>query len=172
MKDMKDKNEKENFGKSEFATFGAGCFWGVQVAFSNTPGVVGTSVGYMGGDEKKYPNPTYEQVCSDKTGYVEVVHVQYNPDKISYEKILEVFWENHNPTTKNRQGPDIGSQYASVIFYHTPRQRSLALLSKIARQKKIGKPIVTEIREAATYFLAEDYHQRYLEKRGLASCKI
>lgn len=153
------------------ATFGAGCFWGVEAAFRQVQGVVSTSVGYTGGSLK---NPTYEDVCSGRTGHAEAVEVIYDPAKISYEQLLQVFWENHDPTTLNRQGPDVGTQYRSAIFYHTPEQQAAALAAKAKLQTsgRYQRPIVTEIVAASPYYLAEDYHQQYLEKRGLASCHI
>jgi peptide-methionine (S)-S-oxide reductase len=156
---------------TEKATFGAGCFWGVEAAFRQLPGVVDTAVGYAGGG---LPNPTYEDVCSDETGHAEVVEVTYNPKRLSYDQLLKVFWENHDPTQLNRQGPDVGNQYRSAIFFHSPAQREIAFASKEALEKsgRYRKPVVTEITPAQTFWRAEDYHQRYLEKRGLASCKI
>ena len=153
------------------ATFGAGCFWGVEAAFRQLQGVISTSVGYTGGSLK---NPTYENVCSGNTGHAEAVEVIYDPARISYEQLLQVFWENHDPTTLNRQGPDIGAQYRSAIFYHTPEQMAAALAAKEKLQTsgRYKRPIVTEITAASPYYLAEDYHQQYLEKRGLASCHI
>lgn len=153
------------------ATFGAGCFWGVEAAFRQVQGVVSTSVGYTGGSLK---NPAYEDVCSGGTGHAEAVEVVYDPAKISYEQLLQVFWENHDPTTLNRQGPDIGAQYRSAIFYHTPEQKAAALAAKEKLQTggRYKRPIVTEIAAASPYYLAEDYHQQYLEKRGLANCHI
>ncbi len=153
------------------ATFGAGCFWGVEAAFRQLQGVISTSVGYTGGSLK---NPTYENVCSGNTGHAEAVEVIYDPARISYEQLLQVFWENHDPTTLNRQGPDIGAQYRSAIFYHTPEQMAAALTTKEKLQVsgRYKRPIVTEITAASPYYLAEDYHQQYLEKRGLASCHI
>ncbi len=153
------------------ATFGAGCFWGVEAAFRQVQGVISTSVGYTGGSLK---NPTYEDVCSGRTGHAEAVEVIYDPAKISYEQLLQVFWENHDPTTLNRQGPDVGTQYRSAIFYHTPEQQAAALAAKEKLQTsgRYKRPIVTEIVAASPYYLAEDYHQQYLEKRGLASCHI
>jgi len=154
------------------ATFGAGCFWGVEAEFLQlASGIVSTTVGYEGGTMK---NPTYRDVCTDRTGHAEVVEVEYDPEKISYEDLLKVFWENHDPTTLNRQGPDVGKQYRSVIFYHTPEQQAAALASK-ERLEKAGRyrrPIVTEVVPATTFYPAEDYHQQYLEKRGLSSCKF
>lgn len=153
------------------ATFGAGCFWGVEAAFRQVQGVVSTSVGYTGGSLK---NPTYEDVCSGRTGHAEAVEVIYDPAKISYEQLLQVFWENHDPTTLNRQGPDVGTQYRSAIFYHSPEQQAAALAAKEKLQTsgRYKRPIVTEIVAASPYYWAEDYHQQYLEKRGLASCHI
>jgi peptide-methionine (S)-S-oxide reductase len=153
------------------ATFGAGCFWGVEVAFRNTPGVVDAVVGYEGG---ALANPTYRDVCSHTTGHAEVVEVTYDPAEVSYETLLNVFWDEHDPTQLNRQGPDIGDQYRSVIFYHTPEQRAEAEASKERLQAsgKYRRPIVTLIEPAQTFYPAEEYHQRYLEKRGLATCRI
>lgn len=155
----------------EKATFGAGCFWGVEGAFRQVEGVVATAVGYMGG---RLPNPTYEDVCTDQTGHAEAVEVQYDPSKVAYEQLLKVFWENHNPTTLNRQGPDLGTQYRSVIFFHTPEQKAAAMASKenLGRSGVFQRPIVTEIVPACDFYRAEEYHQRYLEKHGLATCKI
>lgn len=151
------------------ATFAAGCFWGVEEIFRNIEGVVSTEVGYSGG---KRENPSYEQVCSDATGHSEAVRVEFDPEKVSYEKLLEVFWKNHNPTTPNQQGPDYGSQYRSVIFYHTPEQRLLAEMSRDALEAsgKWRNPIVTEIVQAMPFYRAEEYHQKYLMKRGEGSC--
>jgi len=154
------------------ATFGAGCFWGVEAEFRQLPkGVVSTAVGYEGGTMK---NPTYRDVCTDRTGHAEVVEVEYEPEKISYEDLLKVFWANHDPTTLNRQGPDVGKQYRSVIFYHTPEQQAAALASKEKLEKsgRYRRPIVTETVPATSFYRAEDYHQQYLEKRGLSSCKF
>lgn len=153
------------------ATFGAGCFWGVEAAFRQISGVIATQVGYAGGTLK---NPTYEDVCTDTTGHAEVVEVEYDPERVSYEKLLEVFWKNHDPTTLNRQGPDIGTQYRSAIFYHDEEQKAMATASK-KKLEECGaykKPIVTEITPASTFYRAEEYHQQYLEKRGLAHCSI
>lgn len=154
----------------EKATFGAGCFWGVESAFRQVDGVVSTAVGYMGGTLK---NPTYKDVCTGGTGHAEVVHVEYDPAKVSYEELLKVFWANHDPTTKNRQGPDIGTQYRSVIFFHTPQQEAAAKASKerLDREGVYRRPIVTEIVPAPEFYRAEDYHQQYLEKRGVAHCR-
>lgn len=153
------------------ATFGAGCFWGVEETFRKLPGVIDTEVGYMGGTKE---NPTYEEVCTDKTGHAEVVKVEYNPDEISYEQLLEVFWTSHNPTTLNRQGPDIGTQYRSVIFYYTEEQKALAEASKKEwdASGRFKDPIVTQIVPASTFWRAEEYHQRYLQKKGLDSCHL
>jgi len=153
----------------EKATFAAGCFWGVEAVFRAVPGVVSTTVGYTGGTMK---NPRYEDVCTGRTGHAESVEVAYDPRRVSYEKLLDVFWENHDPTTPNRQGPDHGTQYRSVIFYHTPEQQAAASASK-ERLEKSGvypRPIVTQIVPASTFYPAEDYHQQYLEKRGLSTC--
>jgi len=153
------------------ATFGAGCFWGVEAAFRQTPGVLATAVGYAGG---KLDNPTYQDVCTDRTGHAEVVQVDYDPAKVSYDDLLKVFWTEHDPTTMNRQGPDVGSQYRSVIFFHTPEQEAAAKASKEKLEKsgKYKRPIVTQIVAAPTFYRAEEYHQQYLEKRGLAHCGI
>jgi peptide-methionine (S)-S-oxide reductase len=153
------------------ATFAAGCFWGVESTFRQLPGVVSTRVGYTGGNTA---NPTYEDVCTDRTGHAEAVEVEYDPAKISYDRLLNVFWENHDPTTPNRQGPDWGTQYRSVIFFHSPEQESAATASKEAldRSGRFRNKIVTQIVPATTFYQAEDYHQQYLEKRGLASCHI
>lgn len=153
------------------ATFGAGCFWGVQAAFQTLEGVVQTMAGYMGGTLK---NPTYEAVCTDTTGHAEVVHITYDETIISYENLLDIFWNIHDPTQYNRQGPDRGTQYRSVIFYHTEQQRSMALSSKeqLASQKIYGKPIVTQIVKAQTFYPAEEYHQDYLKKHGASACSI
>ena len=153
------------------ATFGAGCFWGVEAAFRQIKGVTATAVGYEGGHLQ---NPTYKDVCTDRTGHAEVVEVEYNPDLVSYDTLLKVFWENHDPTQLNRQGPDFGTQYRTVIFYHTPEQEAEAKVSKAAVEAsgKFKRPVVTQIVPATTFFIAEDYHQQYLEKRGMSSCHI
>ncbi len=160
--------------REEKACFGAGCFWGVELLFSKTEGVLSAKSGYMGGDEGKYPNPSYEQVCSDETGYAEVVEVKFDSDKIKYKDLVKIFFENHNPTTLNRQGPDYGSQYRSVIFYYDNSQKEIAEKIKADYQKMIGKErtIVTQISKAGTFFEAEEYHQKYLEKKGITSCHI
>lgn len=157
--------------RKELATFGMGCFWGVELMFSKIPGVTSTSVGYMGGDSK-IKNVTYEQVCTDTTGYAEVVQVVFDSDKVKYEDLLNVFWKNHDSTSLNRQGHDVGTQYRSAIFYQNQKQKKVALKSKDEYQKKIVKKIVTQIVEAGHYYMAEDYHQKYLEKKGLTSCHI
>ena len=151
------------------ATFGAGCFWSVEAAFRQVPGVVDTAVGYAGGTTQ---DPTEEDVNSDGTGHAEVVEVEYDPETVAYERLLDVFWANHDPTTLNRQGPDVGSQYRSVIFFHTPEQEAAARASKenLDRSGRFRRPIVTEIAPAPPFYRAEEYHQRYLEKRGLAHC--
>jgi peptide-methionine (S)-S-oxide reductase len=155
----------------EKATFGAGCFWGVEAAFRQIKGVVSTSVGYSGG---AYNNPSYRDVCTGRTGHAEVVEVVYDPARVAYDALLQVFWENHNPTTMNRQGPDVGTQYRSAIFFHSPEQQAAALASKtkLDSSGKYGRPIVTEITPASQFYTAEDYHQQYLEKRGLSTCHI
>jgi methionine-S-sulfoxide reductase len=149
------------------ATFGAGCFWGVEAAFRRTAGVTGTKVGYAGG---AVDNPTYEQVCSDATGHAEVVEVTYDDEQVPYEQLLTIFWLEHDPTQLNRQGPDVGSQYRSVIFVHDEEQRAAAEASREAVQARSTRPVVTQIEDAPPFWEAEDYHQQYLEKRGLASC--
>jgi peptide-methionine (S)-S-oxide reductase len=153
------------------ATFAAGCFWGVEATFRQIPGVTATRVGYTGGDLK---SPTYKDVCTDRTGHAEAVEVEHNPAEVSYGDLLNVFWENHDPTQLNRQGPDFGTQYRSAIFYHSPEQEQAARASKQAREesRQFSRPIVTQIVPAVTFYEAEDYHQQYLEKRGLATCHI
>jgi peptide-methionine (S)-S-oxide reductase len=149
----------------EKATFGAGCFWGIEAEFRKVEGVVDVTVGYSGG---ALENPTYKDVCSGTTGHAEVVEVEYDPSKVSFEELLEVFWENHDPTTPNRQGPDVGTQYRSAIFFHTPEQEAAARASKEQAQARFKNPIVTEITPAAEFYRAEEYHQRYFEKNRLA----
>lgn len=151
------------------ATFAAGCFWGVEAAFRQVQGVLETAVGYSGGH---YDNPSYKDVCTGKTGHAEVVRVKFDPERVSYDELLDVFWSEHNPTTKNRQGWDVGTQYRSAIFYHDDEQKALATESRdrLEASGKYRKPIVTEITQVSEFYPAEDYHQRYLEKRGLASC--
>jgi peptide-methionine (S)-S-oxide reductase len=153
------------------ATFGAGCFWGVELAFRGVPGVADVAVGYAGGHLQ---DPTYHDVCSGLTGHAEVVEVDYDPEKVAFAKLLEVFWSIHDPTTLNRQGPDVGSQYRSAIFTHDAEQDTVARSSKEAEQSsgRFRRPIVTEITPASTFYRAEEYHQRYLEKHGRAGCSI
>ena len=153
----------------EIATFGAGCFWGIEAAFRQVPGVTDAVVGYAGGHTA---NPTYKDVCTDGTGHAEVVQVTFDPEQLSYEKLLEVFWKIHDPTQLNRQGPDFGTQYRSAIFFHSPEQEAVARKSKEQAQAsgRFRRPIVTEITPASAFYRAEEYHQRYLEKRGAASC--
>ncbi len=155
----------------EKATFGAGCFWGVQAAFDSVEGVISTTVGYTGGT---MDNPTYRDVCGHQTGHAEAVEVTFNPSIVSFEKLLEVFWNMHDPTTLNRQGPDVGDQYRSAIFYHTPEQREKAERSKSEQQAsgRFRNPIVTEIVPAGRFWRAEEYHQKYLVKHGRASCHL
>ncbi|MEK6800998.1 MAG: peptide-methionine (S)-S-oxide reductase MsrA [Nanoarchaeota archaeon] len=156
--------------KTEKATFGAGCFWQVQYIFSELKGVIKAESGYMGDSEFK--NPTYEQVCSGETNHAEVVQVVFYPKKVSYNSLLEIFWKNHNPTELNRQGPDIGSQYRSVVFYHTKEQEELAEKSKKDHQKSLSKKIVTQILPAQNFYKAEEYHQDYLKKHNKTYCHI
>lgn len=153
------------------ALFGAGCFWGVEAAFRKMEGVTATAVGYAGGTKEE---PTYREVCSDRTGHAEVVQVKFDPEKISYGKLLDAFWKLHDPTQVNRQGPDVGSQYRSVIFYHNEDQKQAAEESKKALEESgtYAKPIATHIEPAPEFYMAEEYHQQYLEKKGLASCHI
>jgi peptide-methionine (S)-S-oxide reductase len=153
----------------EKATFGAGCFWGVEATFRQLAGVKSTQVGYAGG---KLENPSYEDVCTDRTGHAEVVEVTFDPAVISFHDLLNVFWENHDPTTKNRQGPDVGTQYRSVIFFHSPEQEAEAKRSRAEAQKRFKRPIVTEIEPAREFWRAEEYHQQYLEKRWLSHCHL
>ena len=149
------------------ATFAAGCFWHVEDLLSKTQGVKSTQVGYIGG---QLSNPTYEEVCTDKTGHAEAVEVEYNPDEISYETLLDVFWNNHNPTTLNRQGPDVGIQYRSVIFYHNDEQKEIAEKSKqkLDKSGQYDRPIVTEIVPTPIFYKAEEYHQKYFKKHGFS----
>ena len=153
----------------EKATFAAGCFWGVEHAFRQIDGVTSTAVGYIGGAAE---NPTYEAVCTDRTGHAEAVEVEFDPQQVSYETLLEAFWTCHDPTQANRQGPDVGSQYRSAIFFHGQEQQATAERSRENRQAHLAKPIATEITPAAVFWQAEDYHQQYLEKRGMVSCHI
>jgi peptide-methionine (S)-S-oxide reductase len=153
------------------AAFAAGCFWGVEHVFRQVEGVVATRVGYSGGTT---PNPTYKQVCTGRTGHAEAVEVAYDPDRVRYEDLLGVFWENHDPTTRNRQGVDIGNQYRSVIFVHDDEQKQAALRSRdeLGDSGKFRRPIVTEIVPAAEFWQAEEYHQQYYKKNGIASCRL
>ena len=153
------------------ATFGAGCFWGVEAAFRQVPGVVDVAVGYSGGRTER---PTYEQVCTDRTGHAEVVEVQFDPEQVSFEKLLDVFWQSHDPTQVNRQGPDVGRQYRSAIFYHDDAQRKTAEKSMqvLEASRNFARPIATEITPAGPFWRAEEYHQRYLEKHGLGACHL
>ncbi|MBI2550201.1 peptide-methionine (S)-S-oxide reductase MsrA [Candidatus Woesearchaeota archaeon] len=156
----------------EKATFAAGCFWHVEAMFRQIKGITSTQVGYSGGE---MPNPTYEDVCSSHTGHAESVEVTFDPEKVSYEKLLDIFWNNHDPTQVNRQGPDIGSQYRSVIFYNSAKQKAAAMKSKQQLQKSLkykNRKIATEIIAAKTFYRAEEYHQQYLEKRGLSTCRM
>jgi peptide-methionine (S)-S-oxide reductase len=156
---------------TELATFAAGCFWGVEVKFRAIPGVVDAEVGYSNGHME---NPTYKDVCTDETGHAEVVQVAFDPEKVSYETLVEAFWQMHDPTQVNRQGPDFGKQYRTAIFTHSPEQEAIAKQSKAALEasKKFSPPIATEITPAGKFYRAEEYHQRYLEKRGMANCHI
>jgi peptide-methionine (S)-S-oxide reductase len=155
----------------EKATFGAGCFWGVEETFRQIPGVLNATVGYAGGT---LTNPTYHDVCSGETGHAEVVQVEFDPGQVSYDQLLDVFWNSHNPTTLNRQGPDVGTQYRSAIFYHSPEQAAAATASKEKQEAggRFKRPIVTEITPASTFYPAEEYHQRYLAKHGLKNCHL
>lgn len=164
-----ENNTKEN--KMAIAMFGAGCFWGVEETFRTMPGVIGTKVGYAGG---KLDNPTYKDVCTDRTGHAEVVQITYDPTKINYTTLLDTFWKCHDPTQMNRQGPDYGTQYRTVIFYTTPEQQKEAEASKmsLAGSGKWKRPIATAIEPAPTFWPAEDYHQQYLFKRGEANCHV
>lgn len=153
--------------KTEIATFAAGCFWGVESAFRVVQGVLSTKVGYTGGSTK---NPTYEHVCSDKTGHAEAVQVEFDPKQVSYHELLTVFWNCHDPTQLNRQGPDVGDQYRSAIFYHNEQQKKAALASQETMQQEYRGKIVTQILPASQFYNAEDYHQQYLEKRGKTHC--
>ena len=154
---------------TEIATFGAGCFWGVEATFSRVQGVIEAVSGYSGGHTE---NPTYKDVCTDETGHAEVVQVTYDPAKVSFEKLLDVFWAMHDPTQVNRQGPDFGSQYRTAIFFHSPEQEAIAkkVKAELNASGKFKRPIATEITAAGPFYRAEEYHQKYLEKRGATSC--
>lgn len=156
-------------GKTETATFSAGCFWQVEADFRQLPGVTATAAGYTGG---KTDSPSYKEVCSDRTGHAEAVNVEYDPERITYEELLDVFWASHDPTQVNRQGPDFGSQYRTGVFFHSAEQEKAAIESRDRHQMNLSKPIATEITPAGAFWKAEDYHQQYLEKRGLASCTV
>ncbi len=168
---MTDSMQQSGSQLTEKATFAAGCFWGVEAAFRATPGVKATQVGYTGGWQE---DPSYRDVCRGNTGHAEAVEVDYDPTQISFENLLDIFWAEHDPTTKNRQGPDIGAQYRSAIFFHDADQKEAALKSiqSLNESGRYKRPIVTELAPAGPFFPAEDYHQRYLEKRGLATCRI
>jgi peptide-methionine (S)-S-oxide reductase len=155
----------------EIATFGAGCFWGIEAAFRRVPGVLDAVSGYSGGHTQ---NPSYQEVCTDTTGHAEVVQVTFDPEKVTYDQLLNVFWTIHDPTQVNRQGPDYGAQYRTAIFFHSPEQEATAKKSKQALEAsgKLRRPVATEITPAGPFWRAEEYHQRYLEKRGAASCHI
>ena len=154
----------------EQATFAAGCFWGVEAAFRGLEGVLSTAVGYTGGNSK---DPTYRDVCTGRTGHAEAVRIEFDPEQISYEELLEAFWKVHDPTTLNRQGPDTGTQYRSAVFFHSQQQESSALASKDALQRtgRYGSPVVTEITRAGEFYRAEEYHQQYYEKQGILHCR-
>ncbi|MEK6278159.1 MAG: peptide-methionine (S)-S-oxide reductase MsrA [Actinomycetota bacterium] len=151
------------------ATFAAGCFWQVEIVFGNTPGVLSTEVGYTGGHAER---PSYEQVCGGTTGHAEAVHLTFDPEQVSYDELLEVFFNLHDPTQLNRQGPDIGHQYRSAVFFHSPEQERAAIAAKERAATAYKRPAVTEVVPAERFWPAEDYHQRYLEKRGLATCRV
>ena len=153
------------------ATFGAGCFWGVEAQFQQVPGVTATAVGYEGG---KLDNPTYKDVCTDATGHAEVVEIDFDPAKVRYEQLLDLFFELHDPTQINRQGPDWGKQYRSAVFFHSPEQAAAAkqTIARLTEEKHFSKPIVTQVVPAETFWRAEEFHQKYLEKRGALSCHI
>jgi len=154
---------------TEIATFGAGCFWGVEAAFQQLPGVIETAVGYSGGHTE---NPSYQDVCTDETGHAEVVQVTFDPTKVSFEELLNAFWRMHDPTQVNRQGPDVGAQYRTAIFFHSPEQEAIAKKSRAALEAsgKLKRQVATEITPAGKFYRAEEYHQKYLQKRGAASC--
>ena len=154
--------------KKETATFAAGCFWGVEAAFAQVPGVIDAVSGYTGGHTA---NPSYQQVCTDRTGHAEAVEVTFDPAKVSYEQLLDLFWKIHDPTQVNRQGPDLGTQYRSAIFTHSPQQETAARASRDTQQKALGTPISTQIERAEKFYRAEEYHQRYFQRHGV-SCHV
>ena len=160
-----------NESRTERATFAAGCFWGVEETFRNVDGVVGAQVGYTGGHADE---PTYRQVCGGHTGHAEAVEVEFDPSRVSYDDLLEVFWNAHDPTQVNRQGPDVGSQYRSAVFTHSPEQAAAARAAKerLEASGRLSRPVATEIVPAGTFWRAEDYHQQYLAKRGVGSCRL
>jgi len=165
------KNAPKALPKTELASFAAGCFWGVEQEFRNQKGVVATAVGFIGGHTQ---NPTYKEVCNDNTGHAEAVQLEYDPKVVSYEELLDIFWHLHNPTTLNRQGPDVGDQYRSVVFYHSPEQQTQALTTrdKVQKSGELEEKIVTEIVPAPNFYKAEEYHQQYVEKGGHAGCHL
>jgi peptide-methionine (S)-S-oxide reductase len=165
------KHAPKTLPKTELASFAAGCFWGVEQEFRKEKGVLATAVGFMGGHTK---NPTYEDVCNHDTGHAETVQVEFDPKQISYEQLLEIFWNLHDPTTLNRQGPDIGDQYRSAVFFHSPAQKSLAESTrhKLQTSGELNGKIVTEINSASVFYKAEEYHQQYVEKGGRAGCHL
>jgi peptide-methionine (S)-S-oxide reductase len=169
MSDPAMRDDESKPGKTETATFAAGCFWGVEHRFRQVEGVVHTAVGFMGG---VVDDPTYEQVCTGRTGHAEVVHLQYDPSVVSYDDLLNVFWAGHDPTSLNRQGWDVGTQYRSAVFFHTPQQEAAAIASKekLEQAGKYSGKIVTEIAPASAFWEAEEYHQQYLAKHGKTSC--
>jgi peptide-methionine (S)-S-oxide reductase len=169
--DLIAHHKKRSKNMTEKATFAAGCFWGVEEAFRGIEGVIDTAVGYEGG---KTQNPSYHDVCTDLTGHAEVVQVEYDPAKVGYDKLLDAFWSAHDPTQVNRQGPDVGTQYRSAIFFHTPEQERAAKESKsrLTESRRYSRPIATEIVPAQTFWRAEEYHQKYLAKRGLSHCQL
>jgi len=168
---LKGQEAPEAAPKIAKAAFAAGCFWGSQEDFEHVPGVISTTVGYMGGTFK---NPSYEDVCTDQTGHAETVLIEYDPTKVSYDQLLEVFWTHHDPTTRDQQGPDIGTQYRSVAFYYTPEQKAAAeaSIAKLTASHRFTRPIVTQVVAATDFWKAEDYHQHYLDKHGLSSCRF
>jgi peptide methionine sulfoxide reductase msrA/msrB len=167
----KEVPEKRAEPKTAKAAFAAGCFWGSQEDFEKVPGVISTTVGYMGGN---LAHPTYEEVCTDKTGHAETVLIEYDPAKVTYDQLLEVFWSHHDPTTMNRQGPDVGTQYRSIIFYYSSEQEKTAMASiaRLTAAHRFSRPIVTQVVAATDFWKAEDYHQHYLDKNGLANCRF